>query len=87
MPLTVFQMTEAFVLIRVGSSEALNFVKTVREDICAVKGVRDIYGVFGRYDFVVRVETKTLEDLGKLVTDCIRGVKGVISTETLVIGF
>jgi DNA-binding Lrp family transcriptional regulator len=80
-------MVEAFVLVRVGSSEALNFMKTVKEEICAVKGVKDIYGVFGRYDFVVRVETRTLEDLGKLVTDCIRGIKGVVFTETLVMGF
>lgn len=80
-------MLEAFVLIRVGSSETLNFMKSVKEELSSVKGVKDIYGIFGRYDFVVRVETKTLEDLGKLVTDCIRGVKGVTATETLVIGF
>jgi DNA-binding Lrp family transcriptional regulator len=80
-------MVEAFVLIRVGSSEALNFMKTVKQEICEVKGVKDIYGVFGRYDFVVRVEIGKLEDLGKLVTDCIRGIKGVVSTETLVIGY
>jgi len=78
---------QAFVLVRVGSSETLNFVKTVKEELCRVEGVKEIYGVFGRYDFVVRVETKGLEDLSKLVTDCIRGIKGVISTETLVIGF
>jgi len=80
-------MVEAFVLLRVGSSETLNFMKTVKEEICTVKGVKDIYGVFGRYDFVVRLEANTLENLGKLVTDCIRGIKGVTSTETLVIGF
>jgi anthranilate phosphoribosyltransferase len=80
-------MVEAFILVRVGSSEAMNFMKTVKEELCAVKGAKDIYGVFGRYDFLVRVETRTLEDLGKLVTDCIRGIKGVTFTETLVIGF
>lgn len=80
-------MVEAFVLIRVGSGEALNFIKTVKEEISRIKGVKDIYGVFGRYDFVVRLETKTLEELGNLVTDKIRGVSGVLTTETLVIGF
>jgi anthranilate phosphoribosyltransferase len=80
-------MVEAFVLIRVGSSEALNFIKTVKEEISRIKGVKDIYGVFGRYDFVIRVETKTLEELGNLVTDKIRGISGVQTTETLVIGF
>ncbi|MEM3626638.1 MAG: Lrp/AsnC ligand binding domain-containing protein [Candidatus Bathyarchaeia archaeon] len=80
-------MVEAFVLVRVGSSETLNFMKSVKEEICRVKGVKEIYGVFGRYDFVVRVETKTLEELGNLVADCVRGIKGVQTTETLVIGF
>jgi anthranilate phosphoribosyltransferase len=83
----MFRMVEAFVLIRVGSSEALNFIKTVKEEISRIKGVKDIYGVFGRYDFVIRVETKTLEELGNLVTDKIRGISGVQTTETLVIGF
>jgi anthranilate phosphoribosyltransferase len=80
-------MVEAFVLIRVGSGEALNFMKTVKEEVCRVKGVKEIFGVFGRYDFVIRVETKTLEELGNLVTDKIRGIQGVLTTETLVIGF
>ncbi len=80
-------MVEAFLLIRVGSSEALNFMRTVREEISRIKGVKDIHGVFGRYDFVVRVETRTLEDLSNLVTDKIRGINGVQTTETLVIGF
>jgi anthranilate phosphoribosyltransferase len=80
-------MVEAFVLIRVGSGEALNFTKTIKEEITRIKAVKDIYGVFGRYDFVIRVETKTLEELGNLVTDKIRGICGVLTTETLVIGF
>ncbi|HYB68158.1 MAG TPA: Lrp/AsnC ligand binding domain-containing protein [Candidatus Acidoferrales bacterium] len=80
-------MVESFVLVRVGTSEAMSFTKTVRETLSKTKGVKDVYGVFGRWDFVIKVETKTLEDLGKLVTDCIRGINGVVSTETLIIGF
>jgi len=80
-------MVEALVLVRVGSGEATNFMKTVKQEIARVKGVKKVYGVFGRYDFAVIVEAKTNEEMGNLVTDCIRGVKGVIYTETLVIGF
>jgi DNA-binding Lrp family transcriptional regulator len=83
----VFKMVESFVLVRVGTSEAMNLTKTIREVLSKTKGVKDVYGVFGRWDFLVKVETKTLEDLGKLVTDCIRGINGVVSTETLIIGF
>ncbi|MGQ9624950.1 MAG: Lrp/AsnC family transcriptional regulator [Candidatus Bathycorpusculaceae bacterium] len=80
-------MVEAFVLVRVGTGEELNFIKTVKDHISKVKGVKEIYGVFGRYDLVIKVETKTLMELGNLVTDKIRGIQGVLTTETLVIGF
>ena len=80
-------MVEALVLVRVGSSETLNLMKTVKEQICKVRGVKEVYGVFGRYDFAVIVTTKTTEELGNVVTDCIRGISGVVYTETLVIGF
>jgi DNA-binding Lrp family transcriptional regulator len=80
-------MVEALIPIRVGSSETLNFMKTVKEEFCKIKGVKDIYGVFGRYGLVVRVETGTLEELGRLAIECIRGIKGVEFPETLVMGF
>jgi DNA-binding Lrp family transcriptional regulator len=80
-------MVEALILVRAGSSETLNLTKTIKEEISRVKGVKEVYGVFGRYDFAVRVQTKTTEELGNLVTDCIRGIKGVVYSETLVIGF
>jgi DNA-binding Lrp family transcriptional regulator len=80
-------MVEALILIRVGTSETMNFMKTMKEELGRIKGVKDVYGVFGRYDFVVRVETKTLEELGRLVADYIRGINGVESSETLVMDF
>jgi DNA-binding Lrp family transcriptional regulator len=80
-------MPNALVLVRVGSSEKLNLMKTVKEEIRKIKGVKEVYGVFGRYDFAVMLETETTEHLGNLVTDCIRGIEGVVYTETLVIGF
>jgi DNA-binding Lrp family transcriptional regulator len=80
-------MVEAFILIRLGTRETLNLAKAVREEISKTKGVKDVCGVFGRYDFVIRVETKTLQEMGNLVMDRIRGIEGVLNTETLVIGF
>ena len=80
-------MVEALVLVRVGSGEAMNFMKTVKQEIASVKGVKKVYGVFGRYDFAVMVEAKTNDEMGNLVADGIRGIKGVMYTETLVIGF
>lgn len=80
-------MVKALVLVRVGSGEATNFIKTVKQEIAKVKGVKQVYGIFGRYDFAVMVEAQTNEEMGNLVTDCIRGIKGVVYTETLAIGF
>jgi len=80
-------MIKALILVRVGSGEKMNLMKTVKEEISKVKGVGEVYGVFGRYDFVVMLKAETTEQLGNLVTDCIRGIEGVVYTETLVIGF
>lgn len=80
-------MVDAFVLVRVGAGESWNFAKTVQEEVSRIGGVKEVCGVFGRYDLVVRVEAGRLEDLGRLVTDQIRGIKGVVTTETLVISF
>jgi DNA-binding Lrp family transcriptional regulator len=83
-------MAEAFVLVRVKPArleEAPDFMQTVKKEIAKVGGVKEIKGVFGRYDLVAIVETKTLQELGTLVTNTIRNIKGVAETETLVVGF
>ena len=82
-------MMEAFVLIKVVQSESnpdLDFMKSVERRIAEIKGVKEVNEVFGRWDFVVRVQTKTLLELGNLVADCIRSINGVLTTETLIIG-
>jgi DNA-binding Lrp family transcriptional regulator len=86
----VLRLVEAFVLVRVRPArpdEASNVMKTVKETIAKVRGVKEIKGVFGRYDFVATAEVGTAEELGTLVTDTIRNIKGVAETETLVVGF
>jgi DNA-binding Lrp family transcriptional regulator len=83
-------MVEAFVLVRVNPArldEAPNVMNSVKQAIAKVKGVKEIKGVFGRYDFVATVEVGTAEELGTLVTGTIRDIKGVAETETLVVGF
>ena len=86
-------MVEAFVLVRVnpaksnGFSSLTELTKAVEERISKLEGVRKIKFVFGNYDFVVTVKTKTLEELGIVVSDGIRTIHGVSDTETLVAGF
>ena len=49
-----------------------------------VEGVKIVYRVFGRYDLVAHVETSGLDAL-PYVTDKIRAIEGVLSTESLII--
>jgi len=43
-------MVMAFVLVKVGTGEQLNFAKSAKEEISKIKGVVNVYDVFGRYD-------------------------------------
>ena len=80
-------MASAFVLIRVGTGEYLDFAKSAKEKIGKIEGVEKVFFVFGRYDLVAHVKAQTLEELARTISDEIRGVPGVLSTETLIIGF
>lgn len=77
-------MIRAFVLMRVGTGEHMDFEKSVKEKIEKIKGVKTVYRVFGRYDLVAHVETSDLDAL-PYVTDRIRAIGGVLSTESLII--
>ena len=77
-------MVMAFVLIRVGAGEHLSFMKSVKEEIAKIKGVKKVYEVFGRYDLVALLEASTLEELSAAITDKIRAIEGVESTESLI---
>jgi len=79
------KMVTAFVLIKVGTSEQLNFAKIAKEEISKIKGVVKVYGVFGRYDLLAQAETSTLDELSGIVIDKIRAVSGVLSTESLIV--
>ena len=79
-------MVMAFVLIRVGAGEHLSFMKSVKEEIAKIKGVKKVYEVFGRYDLITLLEAPTLEELSATITDKIRAIEGVQTTESL-IGF
>lgn len=80
-------MVTAFILVKVGTGEQLNFVKLVKEEISKIKGVSKVYGVFGRYDLITQVEAPTLEELSRIVIDKMRAINGVLSTESLVVGY
>lgn len=79
-------MVTAFILVKVGTGEQLNFVKSVKEEISKIKGVTKVYGIFGRYDLLVQVEAASLDELSRMVIDKMRAIGGVLSTESLIVG-
>ena len=80
-------MITAFVLIRVGTGEHLNFAKSAKEEMMKIEGVTKVYGVFGRFDLIAQIEAPNLEELSRIITDKIRAIPSVLSTESLIIAF
>lgn len=57
--------------------------KDVYKDLKEYIGVKDVYHVFGEFDFVVIMNLETLKELNNLV-DRIRENKNVTTTQTIV---
>ncbi len=57
--------------------------KDVYMSIKDMKNVREIYHVFGEFDFVVIIQANSLSELNSTV-DEIRSVEGVTRTQTVV---
>ena len=73
-------MVSAIVLLRVEREKT----KNVAEAIADLEGVSEVYSVAGRYDLAVIVRVKTNDDLARIVTEKIRAVSGITSSETLI---
>lgn len=70
-----------------GTGEKLSWSKMTKDRLKKIPGVKEAYGVLGRYDLVAVVEAETLEKLTALVADDIRSVPGIQASETLTIVF
>ncbi|WP_406671351.1 Lrp/AsnC ligand binding domain-containing protein [Methanolobus sp. ZRKC4] len=57
--------------------------RTAFNELNKIEGIKDIYHVFGEYDFVVIIE---VDDLGRLnnIVDQIRETSDVTATQTIV---
>jgi len=74
----------AFVTAKVGSSDYLGATKTIKEKIAKIPGVLKVEIVFGRYDIIAEVEAKDLDELSRVVTDQIKSIPNILSTETFI---
>jgi DNA-binding Lrp family transcriptional regulator len=78
-------MVTAFIAVKIGTGEHLSWVKMIRESIEKVSGVKEVYSVLGRFDLIVKVQAKSVEELANIVVDGIRSIEGVTTTETFLI--
>ncbi len=77
-------MIRAYVMIKVGAGEYFSVEKTIKEEISKIPGVKRVEGVFGRFDIITEVEAKDANELSRLVTDKIKAISCVASTETFI---
>jgi DNA-binding Lrp family transcriptional regulator len=71
-------MIEAYVLIQTQVGTAAD----VAGAISAIPGVLRVRAVTGPYDVIVRAESPTIDDLGRLVVARIQQVEGIYRTLT-----
>ncbi len=73
--------TKAFVLISTDSG----LEKLVHEEIKSLEGVKAVYDLYGQYDLMAVVEQDTDKDVAEVVSWELRKVKGIRSTNTMVV--
>ncbi len=72
-------MVNAIVLLKVERDK----VNDVAKALADTKGVSEVYSVSGRYDLVAIIRVKNNDDLADTVTNRMRKLNGIRSTETM----
>lgn len=73
--------TKAFVLINTDAG----LEKLVHEEIKSLDGVKAVYDLYGEYDLMAIVEQETDKDVAEVVSWELRKIKGIRSTNTMVV--
>lgn len=71
----------AFILVQFGPEKGLSQRDTA-EDIAMLPGIFEVHMISGEYDMLLKVRGSSMEEIGKLVIDRLRDVKGVARTLT-----
>ena len=72
-------MVHAIVLLKVERDK----VNDIAELLADIKGVSEVFSVAGRLDLVALIRVRGNEDLANIVTNHMRKIKGILSTETM----
>ncbi len=73
-------MITGLVLVRLAAGKEKGALAKIKD----TKGVSHVSAVFGRWDLVVDVEAADMTSMTQIITQNIRSIPGVFSTETLV---
>ena len=71
--------TLGFVLIKTNPGKEL----WVHSRLLNEPEIREVYPIFGEYDFLIKIETTDIHSLGNTVINKIRIIDGVLDTVTL----
>jgi len=73
--------TEVFIFISFNTNPEVS-QRQLAKQIASLPGVHDVHIISGEYDLLLKVRGKSLEDIGGLVVDKLRQLKGVGKTLT-----
>jgi len=73
--------TEVFIFVTFQSGLDIS-QRELAKRISTIKGIYEVHIISGQYDLLLKVRGESLEEIGKLVVDKLRGLKGVGSTLT-----
>ena len=54
------------------------------EQLRPIEGVKEVAGVFGNYDVLVKIQTQSIEEISRNIIANIRGLEKIRCTTTLV---
>jgi DNA-binding Lrp family transcriptional regulator len=74
-------MPAAFVLGVVESGSEDEIIKELK----SINNVKEAYIAYGIYDFIARVDAETDKDLKDTITNKLRGMRRIRSTQTLIL--
>ncbi|AHF81191.1 Lrp/AsnC family transcriptional regulator [Thermococcus paralvinellae] len=75
--------TTAFILARYDPDSGLT-QREVAEKVARINGVYEVHIIAGEWDLLIKVRASSAEDIGKIVIDKLREIKGIDQTVTMV---
>lgn len=75
------EVTNMMGFVNIGTE--LGKERDIAEKLRNIPEVDEVYGTFGQFDIMVKIEGATPEDVGNIVIEKIRSIPGVNITETI----